>query len=494
MDIKQEAIIKAAAEKGITLTTSEQADNYAKAYEEAKKQQIDPDLFLKLLAHENNFNNNGGNGGGIGQFISSTASGYGYTQDYLRSHPDQAISLSARLLQDNAKALGGDMYKAAAAYFVGADIIHDASKMPGDWLQNADTIFQQRYPEEAKKQGLPSSYVKNLGVGYVPSKYGSGTTATTTKPTSSTSVPGILTPPNIADFQTDDGNGGKITDAKGYYSAWDSYMSAQQAKQKLDSGPLAQYVDDTIKDLQTQIESGKLDASKANDLLSTKVASFKNANDVYSSKAYTAGAPVGATTIPGAFSWSQGTSIPGGGTVLNPLQQALDINSQAQGLFNGMQTPQVPGIGSIMGGYGGQYGGQPGASYVPPTTPKGPVYGPPESLATPPASPNVLMSALQGVNGGGLGNTTPIGPESYSTPSDSTGSSQAYSADQGDVIRQMLAGGSSGTPSPPPPAPPAQARQLTPAEISAMNDTLNYMSAGDKSRNDPMSSNYAGKR
>lgn len=357
MDIKQEAIIKAAAEKGITLTTSEQADNYAKAYEEAKKQQIDPDLFLKLLAHENNFNNNGGNGGGIGQFISSTASGYGYTQDYLRSHPDQAISLSARLLQDNAKALGGDMYKAAAAYFVGADIIHDASKMPGDWLQNADTLFQQRYPNEAKTQGLPSSYVKNLGVGYVPSKYGSGTTATTTKPTGSTSVPGTLTPPNISDFQTDDGNGGKITDAKGYYAAWDSYMSAQQAKQKLDSGPLAQYVDDTIKDIQQQIEAGKLDASKANDLLSTKVASFKNANDVYSSKAYTAGAPVGATTIPGAFSWSQGTSIPGGGTVLNPLQQALDINSQAQGLFNGMQTPQVPGIGSIMGGYGGQYGG-----------------------------------------------------------------------------------------------------------------------------------------
>lgn len=458
---------------------------------------VPPGLLLKMLQQESGLNPNVGKSSagaaGIAQFMPDTARQYGIDPTDTSDQSVLAqIGASAHLMSDNAKQLNGGKLpsisdqepwlKAAAAYNAGVGAVqsaeHQASQnnrysaggvlgsiVPG---LHGDKSWTDYLPEEAKGyvnimagKGGSTNSATDWATNY-------GRTSGIVKPSTSTSgvytpsTPGTLTPPNISDFQTDDGNGGKITDAKGYYAAWDSYMSAQQAKQKLDSGPLAQYVDDTIKDLQTQIESGKLDASKANDLLSTKVASFKNANDVYSSKAYTAGAPVGATTIPGAFSWSQGTSIPGGGTVLNPLQQALDINSQAQGLFNGMQTPQVPGIGSIMGGYGGQYGGQPGAAYTASQPP------PANNPLTPGSNPQDVQSFFGMPPQNGI--TANSSPEDIQrsfgiTPlqqavqfqgvGDSIGSSQAYSADQGDVIRQMLAGGSSGTPPPPPPAPPS---------------------------------------
>lgn len=356
---------------------------------------------------------------GIAQFMPSTATQLGqqWGKSFDPSNPVEAIAAAARHLSELAGHYDGDYEKAVAAYNAGQDAVdkavHDArgGTRENNILTNAvglskGTDWKNYIPSSTKDKYLPNVFAE-----------GKDTTSqddfvrkasATIKGASTPSVPlvggnGQLSPPNIADFQQDDGNGGKVTDTAGYYKAWSEYQAIQESKQKLASGPLAQYVDDTIKDIQQQIESGKLDLNKANDLLSTKVNTFKNANDVYSSDVFRYGAAPGATSVPGAH---PGQTIPfSGGVQLNPLQQALDINNQASSLIGNIQTPQVPSLASIMGGYGGQYGG---------TTP-----------SMPGASSSPLAAALPSAQQNGA---APTGPISYT--------------------------GFNGQPSQPPPAPP----------------------------------------
>lgn len=424
-------------------------------------------LLTKMLEEESGLNPNTPNSSagaiGIAQFMPDTARSYGIDP----TDPIQSIGAAAHLLADNAKQFNGGKLPslsdknawllAAAAYNAGPQAVAEAQKKAflnkdfdgnGNWV-NYLPKETQKYVGTLDTNGGSSLSPSEWANSYSQNNKIKPSTSTPISGVATPSTPGTLQPPNIADFQTDDGNGGKVTDTAGYYKAWNDYVQTQQAQQKLQSGPLAQYVNDTINDITQQIEAGKLDVSKANNLLTTKVNAFKDANDVYSSKAFTAGAPVGATTIPGAFSWSPGTAIPGGGTVLNPLQQALDISNQAQGLYSGMQTPQVPILSSIMAGYGGQYGGTPGASAAPnplqqavqasgpqgPVGPNGPVGGQPmgpqgpQGMPPPPPAPPPAPSVGS--------NNPPAG--STSVAKDATASSSNASASDVAALARILA-------------------------------------------------------
>lgn len=437
----------------------------------AKNHNLPDGLLQRLLGQESSWNPDAP-GGGIGQFTDDTTA-------YLRKKwgwnfnpmdPADGIEAAARYLSDLKDQFHGDTEAAVAAYNAGPGSVATAMKESflnkdfdgngGDWKKELQS--DQQKANAANPNG-PQMHTVDI---YIPNVYAGGKASTSSqdfankarstynpsKPTSGVatpSTPGTLQPPNIADFQTDDDNGGKVTDTAGYYKAWNDYAQTQEAQQKLQSGPLAQYVNDTINDITQQIEAGKLDVSKANNLLTTKVNAFKDANDIYSSKAFTAGAPVGATTIPGAFSWSPGTAIPGGGTVLNPLQQALDISNQAQGLYSGMPTPQVPSLSSTMAGYGGQYGGTPGASVAPnplqqavqasgpqgPVGPNGPVggqpMGPQGPQGMPPPPPAPPPAPLVGSNNPPAGST--------SVTKDSTASSSNASASDVAALARILA-------------------------------------------------------
>lgn len=445
---------------------------------------VPPGLLLKMLQQESGLNPNIGTSSagamGIAQFMPDTAKQYGINPtDTSDTSVIAQIGAAAHLMSDNAKTLNGGKLppiseqepwlKAAAAYNAGVGAVQSAESEASKYNRYSagdvlGSIIPGLHGSKSWSDYLPSETKDYVNI--MAGKGGSTNSASDwannyatskgiTKPTTPSSgvatpsTPGTLQPPNIADFQTDDGNGGKVTDQAGYYKAWDDYTAAQQNMQKLQSGPLAQYVNDTINDITQQIEAGKLDVSKANNLLTTKVNAFKDANDVYSSKAFTAGAPVGATTVPGAFSWSPGTAIPGGGAVLNPLQQALDISNQAQGLYSNMQTPQVPSLSSIMAGYGGQYGGTPGANATPnplqqavqasgpqgPVGPNGPVGGQPmgpqgpQGMPPPPPAPPPAPSVGS--------NNPPSG--STSVTKDSTASSSNASSSDVAALARILA-------------------------------------------------------
>ncbi len=372
---------------------------------------------------------------GIAQFMPDTARQYGIDP----TDPAQSIYGAAHYLSDLGKQINHGQAidpkdkeatkkweVAAVAYNSGVGNVQKAISTatnnfkPDSWLDELQKITGTdegtRYYNAVSGKSGPGGDAATLARQNPAYKGSKPTTSGVATP----STPGTLQPPNITDFQTDDGNGGKVTDTAGYYKAWNDYVQTQQAQQKLQSGPLAQYVNDTISDITQQIEAGKLDVSKANNLLTAKISAFKDANDVYSSDAFRYGAPVGATTAPS-------TNIPiSGGVTMNPLQQALDISNQAQGLFSGMQTPTVPSISSIISGYEGQYGGS-----VPNSSPTinsvGGVgsqsYGPP--VPTGPA-PNPLLSALQGVNGSGFPGAGTPPPPPPPPPIAGTGASPYY--------------------------------------------------------------------
>ncbi|MDE2104769.1 MAG: lytic transglycosylase domain-containing protein, partial [Patescibacteria group bacterium] len=93
---------------------------------------------------------------GLGQFLPSTAAGFGVTTQQLKDDPALALDLSARLLHENAQQFGGDFQKAFAAYFIGPGNIVSASRSP-DWLGTADSIAKQY------NQGTVTSYLGAIG-------------------------------------------------------------------------------------------------------------------------------------------------------------------------------------------------------------------------------------------------------------------------------------------------------------------------------------------
>lgn len=369
------------------------AELIADAKEAEKANGLPDGLLVAMIQQESGFNPNTSPSSvgaiGIAQFMPATAASLGL--DPTNAH--DSIWAAARMVKDDAIALNGGKapdssdlrddawLRAAAAYNAGRGAVQSAltntplgqpsrsgiggaveSAFPtvsgivsGVSKAIAGKSWRDYLPDETKDYLNKITSGSNIG-----SWQDAANASTAGKKSATTSTANSFSPvtssvPDINKYQRKDEDGNQFTDPQ-YYADMANYAKTQETMQSLQSGPLAKYVDDVINDISKQIEANTLDARRANDLLTTKVNSFKNANDVYASSAFQNSIPVGTDTLPGT-----NIKIPGAGSiVLNPLQQALDTNNQAQSLFSSMQPVKVPSVQEIMAGYQGQYGGSPG--------------------------------------------------------------------------------------------------------------------------------------
>lgn len=381
-----------------TSFSEEQYENIGRAVEEARKKGLSEEqmrIYLNLLRHEGSFlTDPGGNGGGIGQFLESTARGYGTSQAELRRNPGLAVKLALQLLLDNANSFDGDFAAGAASYFVGSSIIAEAKKRAGangDWVAMADQVFKERYPQEFAKQGGPSSYLGRLGLvndprsqsGYYTGQGGAGGTGT--KPVRQ---PNQAPDPN--DYWYTDETGTYIFDDAAYQDARRAHLETQMLERELQTGPYADYMDQVMKEITAQISAGNLELSKAQTLLDTKMSTYKTFLDNLSSQSFGYGSPLGAEFVSGRGPDDYATKVLGlsprstaGSTIVNPLQEALATQNQSQSLVNAIRVPSVPSLAASLPGSSGPPpsssggGGTPGGgSPVPAPTPipSGPTY------------------------------------------------------------------------------------------------------------------------
>lgn len=413
---------------------------------------VPPDLLTRMLIQESGLNpdvpNSKAGAIGIAQFMPDTAKELGVDP----TDPIASIGAAAKYLADNAAGFNkgkkpdpndksGVWTLAAAAYNAGPKNVTDAmaEAFKGGFVGNQGGVsdWEKHLPKETQDYIRIVTGSQNPISGSDWAKNYSKTAGITTTPSTTTSslvnADGSLRMPQVTDpsYTQTDTNGNTITDYTTYFKDLNSYYDAQSKKQSIESGPLSKYVDDVINDIGSQIQSGQLNVSKANSMLTNRLNAFKQANDVYSSDAFKYGAAPGATSLDyGNFHMP----IQGGITV-NPLQQALDQVNQGDAAFGGINIPQVPSLPQIMSGYQGQYGGQ-----VPPN-PSNNTLNYQGGYQTTDSNP--MQQALQGIQPWGNNQPTSQPPPTPPPPPNSqmatgtTASSQVYDPSQ---IAQILAG------------------------------------------------------
>lgn len=390
---------------GINLKLNEEGQNKAYAIEAAQKFGIPESLLIGVISHESGFKTDpGGNGGGIGQFLETTARGYGTTQAELRSNPKKAIDLTAQYLRDEYTPYANEpdgWQKAATAYFLGGGTVALASKQGDNWLQAADEMAQQY------KQGSATNYL--TAVGFDTRDMLNSASQRVLNQTKTVQVPSSMSPPNINDdAYTDKSTGQKdynlwAQDTQGYYEA-------QTAKRAFELGPDMQYYDDLINSIGQQISAGQLDLSKATTLLNTKLSAYKTATDLYSSDAFKFGAPDGASYYPGHEPGGYNDTVLGGAPIstagrpsIDPMADMNKQVSEAEALINGIKIPSIPAVADMRQNRVTNYNlmqtpspGNPNSTTEGDTLPFGPPTAMPQGPTSvpPPAPTNAAQAAL----------------------------------------------------------------------------------------------------
>lgn len=140
-----------------------------------------------------------------------------------------------------------------------------------------------------------------------------------------------------------------------YYQDYNLALQNQQLKQQLETGPLALYMDQVMKELSAKIEAGQLDVSKASTVLNTRLNSYKTAMDVLSSESYGYGSKVGSPYVSGREPDSYAVKKLGlsaisnaGNPVIDPLAEAMASYRDAESRMNAIPTPQVPALAGMI--------------------------------------------------------------------------------------------------------------------------------------------------
>lgn len=346
-----DSLLKDSFKKALgTSLSTDQIRNAAQTIISAQKHGLDPYDLMAVIDHESSFETDpGGNGGGVAQFLQTTAQGYNTTQAELRRDPTKSLDLAAQLLQDNLKAVGGDPAKAVAAYFIGAGTVNEASKQPGDWIDNANKIAHDRYGQTAT---AVSDYLTTTGKVNVSSynrekAFGGNGGATKTGALTSTQPDTTTVDPNnfwrdaTTGYPVPAGTPGAIWDQSGY----EDTVAKHKANQRSGLTDIGTYMQNLIGSLSAQVAAKNLSLDEASKEFTKRLDVLKTGNEALATFAPT-GDPVGAKyrqgREPGGLWSTIGAHplapMPTSGITYNPMQAALDLTKG---------IPDYQSIGSV---------------------------------------------------------------------------------------------------------------------------------------------------
>lgn len=345
----------------------EMVNNVRYAQDSARRHGIDEGILIRLLSAENGLKNSGGNGGGPGQMLETTAKGeYGVSQAYLRSHPKEAIELTADYLKKQIDYFDGDVSKGIAAYTAGAGNVEDAIKISSKTSSTWQEALQAIYKKE-KYHGDPLAYLNKVqGESSTDPRLSNDAERrkrlkledkTTTPGTVSGGYRDVEKAPSPKDFYIDvDGDGTLEFDSDSFYKAMQAHrmwQESRKAERDFNQSNVAEYIDDVIEQVGKEIAVGNLKLSQANSLVQSRINSYKTALDAFEGDAFKYGVPAGAEYVPGREPGGYFDKVVGlkplrpTGASIDPLQESLSQWEMAQGLYSGINTPSVPDFAKL---------------------------------------------------------------------------------------------------------------------------------------------------